>query len=72
MTAHDNRHQNPTEILALRHGQSTWNELGRWQGLADPPLSEFGEHQAATAAQSIGQVDVIITSPLERPTAPVR
>ncbi len=55
-----------TEILALRHGQSTWNEIGRWQGHADPPLSEFGEHQAVAAAQSIGQVDVIITSPLER------
>ncbi len=55
-----------TEILALRHGQSTWNEAGRWQGLADPPLSEFGEQQAATAARFIGQVDVIITSPLER------
>lgn len=62
MTTENNR----TEILALRHGQSTWNEAGRWQGHADPPLSEFGEHQAATAAQYIGQVDVIITSPLER------
>ncbi len=59
-------HRNRTEILALRHGQSTWNEVGRWQGRADPPLSEFGEHQAAAAAQAIGQVDAIITSPLER------
>lgn len=57
---------NRTEILALRHGQSTWNEAGRWQGLADPPLSEFGEHQAATAAQLVGQIDAIVTSPLER------
>ena len=55
-----------TEILALRHGQSIWNEAGRWQGHADPPLSDFGERQAVTAAQYIGQVDVIITSPLER------
>ena len=55
-----------TEILALRHGQSTWNEVGRWQGRADPPLSEFGEQQAAAAAQAIGQVDVIVTSPQER------
>ena len=62
MTTDNNR----TEILALRHGQSTWNEAGRWQGLADPPLSEFGETQAATAAQYIGQIDVIVTSPLER------
>ena len=34
--------------------------------MADPPLSEFGELQARTAAQVIGQVDVIVASPLER------
>ena len=55
-----------TEILAVRHGQSTWNEQRRWQGHADPPLSEFGELQASTAAKAIGQVDVIVASPLER------
>jgi len=55
-----------TEILALRHGQSTWNDQGRWQGHADPPLSEFGESQARTAALVVGQVDVIVASPLER------
>ena len=55
-----------TEILAVRHGQSTWNEAGRWQGLADPPLSDFGELQATTAARAVGQIDVIVSSPLER------
>jgi len=55
-----------TEILAVRHGQSTWNEQRRWQGHADPPLSEFGELQASTAAKAIGQVDAIVSSPLER------
>ncbi|MDH3294655.1 MAG: histidine phosphatase family protein [Acidimicrobiia bacterium] len=55
-----------TEILALRHGQSTWNDIGRWQGRADPPLSEFGQTQALAAARLLGQVDVIVTSPLER------
>ena len=55
-----------TEMLFIRHGQSTWNALKRWQGQADPPLSEFGEEQAGTAAKSVGQVDVIVSSPLER------
>ncbi|MCU1463369.1 MAG: Phosphoglycerate mutase [Acidimicrobiales bacterium] len=36
--------------LLLRHGQSTWNADGRWQGWADPPLSAAGREQAAAAA----------------------
>jgi broad specificity phosphatase PhoE len=36
-----------TRLLLVRHGQSTWNAEGRWQGRADPPLSELGERQAA-------------------------
>jgi probable phosphoglycerate mutase len=39
-----------TRFLLARHGQSTWNADGRWQGQADPPLSELGERQAADAA----------------------
>lgn len=52
-----------TEILVIRHGQSTWNEERRWQGQADPPLSEFGRSQAIAAAVVIGRVDVIVSSP---------
>ncbi len=54
---------NKTELLLVRHGQSTWNEQGRWQGQADPPLSEFGEQQAAAAAMKVGQVDLVMSSP---------
>jgi broad specificity phosphatase PhoE len=39
-----------TRLLLLRHGQSTWNAEGRWQGWADAPLSPLGEQQAADAA----------------------
>jgi broad specificity phosphatase PhoE len=38
-------------LLLLRHGQSEWNAQGRWQGQADPPLTEHGEDQARAAAQ---------------------
>ncbi len=41
-----------TRILLVRHGQSTWNADGRWQGRADPPLSALGELQAANASTS--------------------
>jgi broad specificity phosphatase PhoE len=53
-------------ILLVRHGQSEWNALGRWQGQANPPLTELGVRQAEAAAQAIGTVDVIVASPLER------
>lgn len=55
-----------TRILLVRHGESIWNADGRWQGQADPPLSDRGRRQAVDAAGSIGTVDAIITSDLER------
>jgi probable phosphoglycerate mutase len=43
-------------ILLVRHGQSTWNAAGRWQGQANPPLSDLGRLQAQLAAASIPEV----------------
>jgi probable phosphoglycerate mutase len=56
----------PLDLLLVRHGQSEWNALGRWQGQQDPPLSELGLQQAAHAAHVLGALDVIISSDLER------
>jgi probable phosphoglycerate mutase len=53
-------------ILLVRHGQSEWNADGRWQGQADPPLSELGEEQAVAAARALGMVDAIYASDLVR------
>jgi len=53
-------------VLVVRHGQSEWNAVGRWQGQADPPLTELGLHQAAHAAQHVGAVDAVVASDLER------
>ncbi len=53
-------------VLIVRHGQSEWNALGRWQGQADPPLTELGLHQAAHAAQHVGALDAVVASDLER------
>ncbi|HET9061200.1 MAG TPA: histidine phosphatase family protein [Acidimicrobiales bacterium] len=40
-------------LLLVRHGQSTWNAAGRWQGWADPPLTELGEDQARAAGRAL-------------------
>ena len=53
-------------MLLVRHGQSEWNALGRWQGKADPALTELGRLQAAHASGRVGAVDVIVASPLTR------
>jgi broad specificity phosphatase PhoE len=53
-------------MLLVRHGQSEWNALGRWQGNADPALTELGRLQALHAAGRVGAVDVIVASPLQR------
>ncbi|MCZ7628167.1 MAG: histidine phosphatase family protein [Microthrixaceae bacterium] len=55
-----------TEILVVRHGQSEWNALGLWQGQEDPPLSDLGRCQAREAASSVGSVDAVFASPLQR------
>lgn len=53
-------------LLLVRHGQSTWNAEGRWQGSADAPLSALGRRQARAASGRLGAVDVLVASDLER------
>lgn len=57
-----------TRILLVRHGQSEWNAVGRWQGQADPPLSDVGRQQARSAADSLGALDAVYASDLQRAT----
>ena len=53
-------------LLVVRHGESEWNAVGRWQGRADPPLTMEGRRQAAAAARSLGSFDAVVSSPLQR------
>ena len=55
-------------LLLVRHGQSSWNAESRWQGWADPPLSELGEAQAAALAERLARwrFDGVVSSDLER------
>jgi broad specificity phosphatase PhoE len=55
-----------TRVLLVRHGQSEWNAAGRWQGQADPPLSDLGRLQAREAGRALGAVEAIWSSDLQR------
>jgi broad specificity phosphatase PhoE len=56
-----------TRLFLVRHGESTWNADGRWQGQADPPLSALGERQAEAAVAGFTErPDAVWTSDLGR------
>ncbi len=58
-----------TRVVVIRHGQSTWNASGRWQGHADAPLTDLGRAQAANGARAVPEVDAVWSSDLERARA---
>ena len=43
----------PTRIIAIRHGETTWNVDTRIQGRLDIPLNATGRAQAARMAQAL-------------------
>lgn len=58
-----------TSLILIRHGETDWNVVGRYQGQADPPLNTHGVMQSELVAHSIqdnAQVDILFTSPLRR------
>ena len=55
-----------SKITLLRHGQTDYNAKGLLQGRIDSSLNRTGFAQAKKAAEAIGQVDRIISSPLKR------
>ncbi|HET9539093.1 MAG TPA: histidine phosphatase family protein, partial [Candidatus Limnocylindria bacterium] len=60
-------------LLLVRHGVTTWNREGRFQGHLDPPLDPIGVEQARLlgtrlAAEEHGPLR-IVTSPLTRASA---
>ena len=56
------------EIVVVRHGQSEWNAVRRWQGTADPPLTALGRAQARAQADALTGTDWTgpWASPLQR------
>ncbi|ORT99533.1 Phosphoglycerate/bisphosphoglycerate mutase [Anaerovibrio sp. JC8] len=57
-----------TKIVLVRHGQTVWNKLGKYQGQADIDLSEVGKEQAKLLGESfpVEGVDAVFSSPLVR------
>lgn len=57
-----------TRLYLVRYGESVWSAQHRWQGAADPPLSEAGAQQARHLAGRLraARVAAVYTSPLRR------
>ncbi|HEX7096252.1 MAG TPA: histidine phosphatase family protein [Acidimicrobiales bacterium] len=53
-------------LLLVRHGRTAANAEGRLVGRSDVGLDEVGRRQAAATAALVGQVDRVVSSPLER------
>ena len=64
----NSNHAGEQEMLLIRHGQSTANASGVWQGQLDFSLSEEGRRQAATAGRALKgtKISGVYTSPLSR------
>jgi probable phosphoglycerate mutase len=63
-----------TQLLLVRHGQTSWNAEGRWQGHGDPGLSELGRRQALETAEALRTApepawNLVVASDLERARA---
>lgn len=58
----------PTEIILVRHAESTSNVAQRWQGNGDAPLSDRGRAQAAALGAALAGVhlDRVVSSDLAR------
>jgi broad specificity phosphatase PhoE len=55
-------------ILLVRHGETTWNREGRYQGRTDIPLSETGQAQVRALGDRLraAPIAVAVSSPLAR------
>ena len=58
----------PQELVLIRHGQSTANATGVWQGQLEFTLSEEGRRQARLAGRALAgeSLDGLYSSPLSR------
>lgn len=56
-------------LLLVRHGETEWNRVSRFQGGIDVPLNDNGRNQAQQAAEFLKDVkiDFAVSSPMLRP-----
>ncbi len=64
----NNIHQPGVKILLVRHGETEWNRLHRFQGRSNIPLNQKGNDQARALALALKDesITAIYSSPLER------
>ncbi|MEN6409338.1 MAG: alpha-ribazole phosphatase [Anaerolineaceae bacterium] len=64
----------PLTLLLVRHGQTVWNRMQRFQGQSDVPLDETGMSQIEKVASRLAHetLDVVYTSDLSRAQATAR
>jgi alpha-ribazole phosphatase/probable phosphoglycerate mutase len=57
-----------TRLLLIRHGETDWNQEGRWQGQADVPLNEAGRRQAERISELLEDcpIEAVYSSDLQR------
>ncbi len=57
-----------TRFILVRHGETTWNQEGRYQGQIDTPLSARGLDQGRKVAAALKNIpiDLCYSSPLSR------
>ncbi|WP_297430766.1 histidine phosphatase family protein, partial [Clostridium sp.] len=56
-----------TKLYLIRHGETEWNKLGKFQGCVDIDLSQEGIKQAYYLSEKFGSnFDFIYSSPLKR------
>ena len=68
-TLPDRRSKKGCRLLLVRHGETEWNRMSRFQGQIDIPLNENGKTQAQKAAEFLRSTEIhfAVTSPLSRP-----
>jgi probable phosphoglycerate mutase len=59
---------NPVRVYVARHGETTWNLAGRYQGRLESELSPLGTQQALALADAMQREGVgrVVSSPLKR------
>ncbi|MCX8076159.1 MAG: histidine phosphatase family protein [Aquificaceae bacterium] len=57
-------------LYIVRHAESLWNPIGRYQGLLDPELSDRGKKQARALGEHFKSIELnaVYSSPLKRTT----
>lgn len=70
LTTNSSQAKGPFQLVLIRHGESTWNDLNKFTGWFDCPLSQKGRTEAISAGKLLREgnfkFDLAYTSYLQR------